>query len=131
VNNPRIRTSQNEDMPASSAFPKTGDHDQVVNVSGAPSDATLSEPVPSSVRFPKSYRALPHRQPKLIDAESGQALGDLTEQAAADAARRIHYSSADDNHERAKAKYARATEAIDASHPSARPMLQHLFGLDR
>lgn len=131
MKNQRIRRSINEDVPGTSTFPKVGDNADVVNVSGAPSDATMAVAKPSTVKFPRSYREqLPHRQPKLIDAESGLALGDLTEQAAADAARRIHYSSTSDNIERANAKYDRAREAIDASHPSAKPMLSHLFGLD-
>ena len=70
-------------------FPKVGDgEDQVVDVSGQrwpgaqmwPRDRTITPPLPG--------RALPHRTPTMINAETGQALGDLTERAVARAAQR-------------------------------------------
>ncbi len=71
-------------------FPKMpADGPQVVDVSGQPSANTAMLPRGSS-----TVAALPpgpplgHREPVLSDAESGQTLGDFTEQAAAGAARR-------------------------------------------
>jgi hypothetical protein len=95
-------------------FPKVGDDEaQVVNVSGDPSPNTQAVRRPRTVSGTTPGGPTGHRTPVEINAETGQALGEMTERAAARAARRLALR-----------------ETIDRVHPSEREMLRHLFGLN-
>jgi hypothetical protein len=96
-------------------LPKTGsDGPQVVAVSGEPSGNTERLPRDSSAVSAQPPGLPPgHREPIEIDAASGQRLGDLTEHAAARAAR---YRSA-------REAAGRASTA-----PLDRVYLDHVFG---
>lgn len=97
-------------------FPKVGDEHQVVNVSGAdwPGAQMLARDS-SKITAPPPGRALSHRQPRLIDADSGQQLGLETEQAAAYAARHLSIE-----------------ETVDRADAGQREQeyLDHVFGLN-
>ena len=82
-------------------------------VSGDPSPNTQAVRRPRTVSGTTPGGPTGHRTPVEINAETGQALGEMTERAAARAARRLALR-----------------ETIDRVHPSEREMLRHLFGLN-
>jgi hypothetical protein len=107
------RNAKGQDA-ARDTFAKIGDDEaEVVNTSGTQWPGAQMRPRDRAITPPPPARALPHRSPMTIDAETGQALGDLTERAASDAARHLSIRR----------------EMVDQSHPSARPMLRHIFGI--
>jgi hypothetical protein len=69
---------------------------------------------PGSHMLPRPGQHVSPRTQTMINAESGERLGDLSERAAADAARHVSIRH----------------EHVDQAHPSARPMLRHVFGLN-
>lgn len=93
-------------------FPKV-DEAGVVNVSGADWPGAEVVDRPRTITPPPPGRAVSRRTPIEINAETGQALGEMTERAAARAARRFALC-----------------EIVDRAHPSEREMLRHLFGLN-
>ena len=86
---------------------------EVVNASATPSSNTelVRKPVVATVA--PTGPPLEHRTPEMIDGHTGQALGDLTEQAAAGAARHLTI-----------------TETVDRAGASPREQqyLDHIFG---
>lgn len=96
-------------------FAKMSDDEvQVVNASGAPSPNTETVRRPRTITAPPPGQHLSPRTPIEINAETGQALGEMTEKATANAARHLAFRR----------------EHVDRAHPSARPMLEHIFGLN-
>lgn len=90
------------------------DYDDVENVSGAPWPGSQMRLRPRTITPPRPGQHLSSRRQTMINAQSGEKLGDLTERAAADSARHLSIRR----------------EHVDRAHPSARPMLEHLFGLN-
>jgi hypothetical protein len=88
--------------------------DQVVNVSGADWPGSQMVDRPRTITPPRPGQHVSRRTTTMINAETGQALGDLTERAAADSASHLAFRR----------------EHVDRAHPSARPMLEHIFGLN-
>ncbi len=94
-------------------FPAVGGYDTVEDVSGEPWPGAEMQARPrTAVPLPPA-RSVSRRTPVEINAETGQALGEMTERAAARAARRLALR-----------------EMVEREHPSIRPMLEHLFGLN-
>jgi hypothetical protein len=96
------------------AFPKVGDDEaEVVNTSGAHWPGSQMQARPRTITAPPPGRALSHRSPIEIDAESGQRLGTRTERALSQAAGKLSIA-----------------ETIDRASVSERGMLRHIFGLN-
>jgi hypothetical protein len=87
--------------------------DQVVNVSGGDWQGSQVAPRPGHQGGYVSPRTLPHRTQFVINAESGQRLDTGIERALSQAAGKLSIE-----------------ETVDSSHPWARPMLRHIFGLN-
>jgi hypothetical protein len=87
--------------------------DSVLNVSGAPGRDLRRTTRGSHPGRYLSPRALPHRRPMMVDARSSEKVGQETEESLSAAARHLTVA-----------------ETIEQSHPSARPMLEHIFGLN-
>jgi hypothetical protein len=103
---------ENDD--ARDTFAKVGDYDTVQDVSGAPWPGAERALRGCAITPPPPGPSMSHRTAQMINAGTGQVLGDLTERAAADAARHLSIRR----------------EHVDRAHPSARPILEHLFGLN-
>jgi hypothetical protein len=89
------------------------DEDQVVNVSGAPSPNTEMLARPRTVTAAPPGQRVSRRTPVEINADTGQRLGTRTERALTDAVGKLS-----------------TCESVDQAHPSIRPTLEHLFGLN-
>ena len=89
------------------------DGPEVVNLSGAPSPNTTMVRKPDVVASVPSGPPLGHRTPTMIDAESGQRLGDFTEEAAANTVRHLTIA-----------------ETVDraGAGPREQDLLDHVFG---
>jgi hypothetical protein len=98
-------------------LPKVGGEDQVVNVSGAPSANTERRPRDHAIAPPPPGRALPHRRPVEIDAQSGQALGEKAEKATAYAAN--------------KASIRKTVDQADPMGQREEECLRHVLGVPR
>jgi hypothetical protein len=100
---------------SSDRFERIGDgYGDVENLSGAGwsgSQVALRPGPPGHHVLP---RALPHRRQVEITAQSGEKLDDSMAQGLIAAARYLSIRR----------------EHVDQSHPSARPMLEHIFGLN-
>ena len=91
----------------------SGDEDQVVNVSGAPSPNTEMVLRPRTITPPPPGQHVSHRVPVEINPETGQALDENLEKATTRAVRRQAIEQ--------------AVAATDS--PSSRAMLAHIFGV--
>jgi len=105
-------TKNNND--ARDTFPAVGDYDTVENVSGAPWDGALSTLRPRMITPPGPGQHVTPRTQRMIDAQSGERLDEKLERSLSVAARR----------------HLQFGEAVDQAHPSERPMLEHIFGLN-
>jgi hypothetical protein len=99
---------------ARDTFAKVGDYDTVEDVSDAPWPGAERARIGRAITPPPPGPSMSHRTAIMINAETGQALCDLTERAAADSARHLSIRR----------------EHVDRMHPSARSMLEHIFGLN-
>jgi hypothetical protein len=99
---------------AHDSFPTVGDYDQVEDVSGAHWDGALSTLRPRMITPPPPGQHVSPRTQRMVDAQSGEKLDEKLERSLTRAARHLSIRR----------------ETVDQSHPSARPMLEHLFGLN-
>jgi hypothetical protein len=99
---------------ATTVFPAVGSYDSVVNTSGADWEGAEMARKRGTVSASAPSRPLSSRAPETIDGDTGQTLGDLTERAAADAARHLSIK-----------------ETVVQGDPGLnREMERHLFGLN-
>lgn len=95
-------------------FPKVGDDEaQVVNVSGQRWPGAEMQARPRTITALPPGQHVSHRTPVEIDADSGQRHGTRAERALSEAVGKPSIR-----------------ETVDQSHPSIRPTLEHLFGLN-
>ena len=92
--------------------PKVGGYDQVQDVSGAPWPGAERALRGRAITPPPPGPLISSRTAQMINAETGQALDADLVRVAARAAER-----------------AALSKQIEESHPSARPMLRHIFGV--
>jgi hypothetical protein len=98
----------------SDRFERIGDdYGDVENVSGYRWPYSEMIPRPGIAQPPPGPRVVSHRRQVEIDARSGERLDAETGRALSAAQRRLNIA-----------------ETVDQSHPSARPMLRHIFGLN-
>ena len=95
-------------------FAKVGEYDDVENVSGAPWQGSQMVRRPRTITPPRPGRAISPRRQRMINAQSGETLDAKLERGLSAAAQR----------------HLTIRETVDQSHPSARPMLRHIFGLN-
>ena len=88
--------------------------DDALNVSGADWPGSQMVSRPRTITAPPPGQHVSSRTAKMIDADSGEKLDADLERGLTAAAQR----------------HLTIRETVDQSHPSARPMLRHLFGLN-
>ena len=98
---------------ARDTFPKVGDYGQVEDVSGVHWDGALSTLRPGTITPPPPGQHLSPRTARMVDAQSSEKLDEKLSESLSAAARHLSIR-----------------KAVGQSHPSARPMLEHIFGLN-
>ena len=110
------RTTRRCASTTTDVFSAVGDGDgQVVDVSGQRWPGVQMRPRDRAITPPPPGQHVSPRTARMINARTGQRLGEETERAAADATRRVATRTA-------------LGKTIDAAHPSERRTLAHLFG---
>jgi hypothetical protein len=91
-----------------------GDYDEVENTSGGPWPGSQMQARPHTNTPPRPGQHVSHRVPVEINAETGQALDGSMATSLSVAASHLSIGR----------------EHVDRAHPWARPMLEHIFGLN-